>query len=363
MEVQEMILRCALARHFLYRPAMLNSIMEEYGSAAALYGSDGFGRIPDGELEKAFSRESLEWAREEVEWCNSKGVILLFRGMPGYPPLLEECDDAPSVLYFKGNACLQGVRNISIVGTRLASSYGREACVKVIADLVPYSPLIVSGLAYGIDVCAHKAALEMGLQSLAVLPTGIDSIYPARHRDVAAQLVASGGVITEFPRGTEPLKMHFIKRNRIIAAISRGVVVVESRVKGGSMVTVELAQGYNRDVFAVPGRITDPNSYGCNYLIAKNVAAICNSPAAIPSALGWEQGEGLDPALQSQLFSADGSCKRKLLLTLNFDSPMRIEQICAATSLDWSTVSLCLLELELEGKVTVKNNTGYLLRK
>lgn len=361
----ELVLRCALARGFLYNPAAANALVEQYGNVENLYwNSRDEGLEPFREvLEGAFSAESLRWAEEEVAWCERKGVKLLFHGEREYPRMLGECSDAPHMLYYKGNAGLNNPRCISIVGTRLASLYGKECCSRIVGHLAEYSPLIVSGLAYGIDIAAHKAALDAGLETVAVLPNGIDSIYPPRHRDVAARMVQQGGILTEFPRGEAPRRLNFIKRNRIIAAISRAVIVVESRVKGGSMITAELAGGYGREIFAVPGRITDANSFGCNYLIAKNVAAAYNCASVLPAALGWDAGEGRDVELQPQLFSFEVEKKEKLLLSLKFDTPMDVERICAATGFDWGEASMLLLELELEGKVQVTDNMEYCLRK
>lgn len=362
---EELVLRCALARGFLYNPAGANALVEQYGTAGNLYRNsrdealDPFRKW----LESSFSPENIRWAEEEAGWCEKKGVKLLFYGEKEYPRLLEEINDAPHMLYYKGSAPLNNPRSISVVGTRLASLYGKECCSRIVGHLEEYSPLIVSGLAYGIDISAHKAALEAGLETVAVLPNGIDTIYPSRHREVAARMVRQGGILTEFPRGEAPRRMNFIKRNRIIAAMSRALVVVESRVKGGSMITAELANGYGREIFAVPGRMTDPNSFGCNYLIAKNVAAVYNCASAIPSALGWRAGDGTDADLQPQLFSFEVEKKEKILLSLKFDKPADVEGICAATGFDWGEVSMLLLELELEGKVSVTENMEYCLRK
>lgn len=362
---EEIVLRCALAKGFLYRPGECNRIMEVFGSAEEVLRNMGEQELSGARelLEAAFAPENLRWAEDEVQWCAGKGVQLLFHGERGYPRLLMETDDAPAMLYYKGTSDLNSPRCISMVGTRLASAYGKEMCSRVISHVQKYNPLVVSGLAYGIDIASHKAALEAGLHSVAVLPNGIDTVYPSRHRDIAVQMVHQGGILTEFPRGVQPVRLNFIKRNRIIAAISQGVVVVESRVKGGSMITAEYAANYNRDIFAVPGRVTDTNSFGCNYLIAKNVAAIYNSPSAIPTALGWDETYIPDSSLQPQLFSYEVGNKEKILLSLKFDKPMVVEQLCAATSLDWDTVSILLLELELEGRISVRNNTDYYLRR
>lgn len=363
--MEEIVYGCALARTFLYRPHVANRLLEKYGSAAGVLENLDDNDM-DGErqmLEMAFSPQTLAWAAEEVEWCLEKGVELLFYGSEKYPRLLMECPHSPNMLYYKGCANLNTPRSISIVGTRLASAYGKEMCRRIIGHVERYSPVVVSGLAYGIDIAAHRAALEAGLQTVAVLPNGIDSIYPNRHRDDAAAIVRQGGILTEFPRGEFPQKMNFIKRNRIIAAISQATVVVESRVKGGSMITAELAASYNRDIFAVPGRVTDGNSFGCNYLISKNVAAIYSTPATIPASLGWGEDHLPDSAMQPELFSYDEGNKEKILLSLNSLSPLQVEQICSRTGLDWDKVSILLLELELEGKIIVRNNTDYYLRK
>ena len=363
--VEEIVLRCALAREFLYRPAVVNGLVEEYGSAEEIFRNVGEIGLADGSvsLERAFSGIMLERASEEVEWCCRKGVELIFYGEKRYPELLAEISNAPYMLYYKGNANPNAARSVSMVGTRLASAYGKEMCGRVVEHISEYKPLVVSGLAYGIDVASHKAALEAGLQTIAVLPNGIDMIYPSRHRDIAAQMVHNGGILTEFPRGEQPVRLNFIKRNRIIAAMSQGLVVVESRVKGGSMITAEYASNFNRDVFAVPGRVTDTNSFGCNYLIAKNVAAIYNSPTVIPAALGWERNCLPDSSFQLELFSSEVSHKEKILLSLKFDKPTVVEKLLAETGFDWETVSILLLELELEGKITVKNNTDYYLNR
>ena len=354
--VEEIVLRCAMAREFLYRPQMANRLMEQYGCAQEIFESKV--------CEEAFLPHSLKWASQEVEWCSNKGIRLIFYGEKDYPALLAQVPDAPFMLYYKGEADLNNPRSISMVGTRLASVYGKEACSMVVEHLAEYLPLIVSGLAYGIDIASHKAALENGLPTVAVLPNGLDQVYPARHRDVAVQMVrGGGGLLTEFPRGTAPQKLNFVKRNRIIAAMTQAVVVVESRVKGGSMITAEYASSYNKDIFAVPGRISDPNSFGCNYLIAKNVASIYSSAITVPSALGWSSGYGLEPELQPQLFSFDVENKEKILLTLKFDTATDVEKICADTGLEWGDVSSLLLELELEGRVVSKGNTEYCLKR
>ena len=222
--------------------------------------------------------------------------------------------------------------------------------------------LIVSGLAYGIDITAHKAAMDKGLETVAVLPNGLDMIYPLRHRGYAADMVKCGGVLTEFPRGMKPLRHHFIKRNRIIAAMADAVVIVESRVKGGAMTTIEFASLYNRDIFAVPGRVSDPNSYGCNYLISKNIAAIYLCDASIPSALGWNSSDLSFVRMQPNLFSGNNNNKEKILLTLKVLKKANMDLLSLKTGFEWGVLSMLLLDLELEGKISVNPMKEYYLR-
>ncbi len=301
---------------------------------------------------KLFSNDYLEWARGEAEWYASKGVKIIDKNSPSYPPLLKECSDAPIVLYFKGNANLTNPKIISVVGTRIPSDAGLSACAEVIESLSKggFNPLIVSGLAVGIDVAAHRNALKNSLESVAVLPCGIDQIYPSQNRMVAVKMVENGGILTEFPRGVNPLKHNFLQRNRIIAGISSALVVIETRISGGSMSTTQYANSYSRDIFALPGRIGDVNSYGCNYLISKNIANLYLNSSTIPSTLGWS-AEHSDISLSPDLFSIPDGIKEKILLTLTSLKKCDAEDIVQATGLDVETVCSALLELELSFKV------------
>ncbi|MEG0518082.1 MAG: DNA-processing protein DprA [Bacteroidales bacterium] len=369
-DVQEnVVCSCALASIFLFRPKVALGLVEKYGSAEEVFKvscDELMNLLGHEEIVQAVTGgEILAWAHEEVAWALSKGVEILVHGNEAYPKLLEECPDAPLVLYYRGNADLNRKQIVSIVGTRLASGYGKECCCKIIGHLSKFncSPLIVSGLAYGIDVAAHKAALECGLDTVAVLPCGIDTIYPSGHRNIAKQILSQGGILTEYPRGIAPRKINFIKRNRIIAGVSQGVIVVESRIKGGAMSTVEFANSYNRDIFAVPGRLNDTNSYGCNYLISKNIAAVYANETCVPLQMGWRSDHTASVALQPNLFSFDGDNKEKIILSLKPDSPVCVEEIVAKSALSFDDVAFLLLELELEGRIVSLGGRGYCLRK
>lgn len=368
--MDEYMYACALHSVLLFRPRIASALVDKFGSAKEVFhlSDNDLAACLDEDTEtarKILSSGITSWAREEVRWAASRGVEILLKGACAYPRLLEECADAPLVLYYKGSAGLNNSRTIAVVGTRLASGYGKECCDRIMAHLKEggYDPLIISGLAYGIDIAAQKAALEQGLDTVAVLPCGLDLLYPPKHREIAKQMIRQGGVITEFSRGMPPVKINFIKRNRIIAGMSQAVIVVESRIKGGSMSTVEFANSYNRDIFAVPGRLNDVNSYGCNYLISRNVAAIYSNASVLPAALGWSGGTYRDTDLQPGLFSFDPADKEKILLSLKLHSPVTVDFIVSFTGFGFDRTAGLLLALELEGKILSAGGGRYVLRK
>lgn len=362
------VLQCALGLAFNNKPLLLNTILESIGGVKQIFNLSvddlvEYARCSITLAEELKSNRLLDRAYNEYEWIKERGIEILFRGEDNYPQNLMNIADAPSLLFFKGNISFNNRKTISIVGTRLASNYGKNSCKQIINDIKDYNPIIVSGLAYGIDITAHREALQLGLDSVAVLPNGMDIIYPDRHRADAINLVKQGGVITEFFRGTPPLKMNFIKRNRIIAGLADALVIVESRIKGGSMSTVEFANSYNKDIFALPGRYLEANSYGCNYLISKHVAAIYNSPSVIANELGWVREFGRDISAQPNLFTFDIKNKEKLLLSLNFNTPLSVEELATSTNIEWQKLLVLLLELELEGRVSMVNGDEYILVK
>ena len=362
-------LLCAMSRVFVNHPGAGLKLLEksesverllEGGPALAdeILGGDGIG-------ETLFSPQMMSWGREDALWMNSKGVRLVDCLSEEYPRILKESPFAPFLLYYRGEADLsRNVRSLSVVGTRMASSYGKECCSAIVSDLADKCPgiRIVSGLAIGIDACAHASALEKGLDTLAVLPCGIDTIYPSSHRDLAVKILGQGGVLTEYPRGTKPLRRNFLQRNRIIAGLSDALLVVESRIRGGSMSTVEFASSYNRDIFAVPGRMDDANSYGCNYLISKNVAQLCLNSHTIISSMGWNLEHISDIASQPDLFSTPVALKEKLLLSLSSVRGKTIDNLAALSGESVSALNLALLEMDLEGLVR-KDALGLWFKK
>ena len=249
--------------------------------------------LPDmpARLVQAFDHpEILRRCEAELSFAEKNRIACLTEEDEAYPSRLRECSDAPLVLFYQGTADLNRRHIISMVGTRNATDYGKDLCLRFIRDLKESLPdaIIVSGLAYGIDIHAHRAALQCGLDTIGVLAHGLDRIYPFVHRNTASEMTSHGGLLTEFMSGTNPDRQNFVKRNRIVAGISDATVVVESAKKGGSLITAEIAEGYHRDCFAFPGRIGDAFSEGCNHLISANRAVLLQSADELVKAMNWD---------------------------------------------------------------------------
>lgn len=357
---------CAVSRKFLFRPAEGREyLLKAYSSGSPFEKCDSIDNQIDYEMPKElFDTELIEESESEAEWCCDKGIRIFSLMDSEYPDNLKQCNDAPVVLFYKGNADLNKSRIISIVGTRLISAYGRECSSMIVGHLARngYDPLIVSGLAYGVDICAQRVALDEGLETVAVLPNGLDMIYPRRHCGDARRMIERGGLVTEFPRGVKPLRINFIKRNRIIAGMASAVIVIETRIKGGAMSTVEFANSYDREVFSLPGHILDANSYGCNYLISKNMAHILNSPDTIPEILGWK--EETDIYLkQPDLFSSDSVLLDTILSAIKQEGVIDTGRLCSLLGIDFSQAAAALLELEIEGAIENNGLIGYRIRR
>jgi DNA processing protein len=232
--------------------------------------------------------KALAQAETSLRKAEKEGVAILFYTSKNYPARLKQIPDAPVLLYYQGTADLNAPKTVGIVGTRKSTEYGREQTEALVRGLVPHQPLVISGLAYGIDILAHRAALQEGLQTIGVMATGIDRFYPLEHRKTAEKMREQGGLLTEFPFGTGPDRYNFPARNRIIAGLSDGTVVVEATEKGGALITAEIALSYNRDVLAVPGNLSAAASAGCNNLIKANKAALYSQPQDLEQLLNWD---------------------------------------------------------------------------
>jgi DNA processing protein len=287
----------------------------------------------------------------------------------GYPRRLKECDDAPLMLFYKGTADLNATHIINIVGTRHSTPYGQDLIRRFVADLRTLCPdvLIVSGLAYGIDICAHRQALDNGLATIGVLAHGLDDLYPTAHRDTANRMVAQGGLLTEFMTRTNADKLNFVRRNRITAGISDACVLVESAAKGGGLITTRISKDYNRDVFAFPGPVGAPYSEGCNRLIRDNGAALITSAEDLVKAMGWEQDALLAQARQQgierQLFPDLSADEQKVVSLLQKTNDLQLNIISVKCALPVGTVTSLLFTLEMKGVVKAFAGGTYHLIK
>ena len=373
MNSQEIIAAIALTK--LKGLSLLNAriLMEALGSASEVFAhrKDIVSMIPDASkrLVEAFGDvdEAMKIAEEEMAFIEQKRLKVFTLLDEDYPQRLKECEDAPLVLYYCGSANLNSQRIINIVGTRKCSEYGREVCNNFIADLKRYYPdtLIVSGLAYGIDVCAHRAALDNGMATVGVLAHGLDTIYPSMHRKIAADMVhQQGGLLTEYTTHTTPEKGNFVRRNRIVAGLCDACIVVESSAKGGSLITAELAMEYNRDVFAFPGRVYDEHSQGCNNLIRRQQATLITCAADLLDAMGWENplaNASKPQAVQQELFPDLTDEERALVNTLKSVDDKHINQIAIDANIPYSRASMILFDLEMKGIVKALGGARYKL--
>lgn len=302
-------------------------------------------------------------AEKEIAFAESKQINLYFFTDPRYPQRLKQCADAPLLFYYRGNADLDAPHILSIVGTRQATHYGQEMTEKLLSDLSERMPnlLIVSGLAYGIDICAHTNALQNGLPTVGVLAHGLDRIYPSAHRKTAIEMMQNGGLLTDFPSGTFPDKPNFVRRNRIIAGLADATLVIESAEKGGSLITADLAFSYGRDVFAVPGRAYDLHSKGCNALIKQNKAALVTSAEDLIMAMRWDiksRTHNKHPQ-QMQLLFPENEEKQKILSLLAKQQEMYMDELAACLDLPIQQLSSLLFELELDGMVKALPGNRY----
>jgi len=307
------------------------------------------------------SQNVLARADEEMAFIEKNNITTLFYLEKKYPARLKNCIDSPIMLYYKGNADFNTPKVISVVGTRKATEYGKEMCEKIIKDLAEHGVLVVSGLAYGIDTCAHRASLEQRLKTVAVLGHGLDRLYPYLNTALSEKIMDHGGLITEFMSKTKPDRENFPKRNRIIAGLADATLVVEAAKSGGALITAEIANSYNRDVFSVPGRIGDPYSEGCNFLIKTNKAHLIQSAQDVAYIMGWQRSNEIKPKIQRELFIELSPIEEKITDILRMEDSMGIDDICYKTKLPTSKVSATLLNLEFQGLVRVLPGMVYKL--
>lgn len=306
-------------------------------------------------VDEILNPEVLRNAEEELTFVEKNNISTFFISDKNYSHRLRECVDAPILLYSKGNTEFNTEKIISIVGTRNSTNYGNSFCdsfLEAIASVYP-DALIVSGLAYGIDVQAHKAALKYKLPTIGVLAHGLDRIYPSSHRQVAKEMLDNGGVLTEFSSKTDPERYNFVRRNRIVAGMSDAVIVIESDEKGGSLITAEIANSYCKDVFALPGRIGDKYSSGCNKLIASHKADLLQSPEYFLLQMGWDnQSERKKKAPRQQELFVDLTTEEQSVVDkLKEKEAMHIDQLARELNVPAFQLFSTLLELEMKGLI------------
>jgi DNA processing protein len=290
-------------------------------------------------------------AEDEIAFIAKHKIRPLYFTDADYPETLKQIADSPLMLYRLGNMELETHRMVAIVGTRKASDEGKEFCEQLVAGLKPYNCTIVSGLAYGIDIAAHKAALQNNMPTIGVLAHGLDRVYPAVHTSTAKKMIENGGLLTEYMTGTVPDRENFPSRNRIVAGLCDAVVVIETDIKGGSMITAEIAFGYNRDVFAVPGNPNNENRKGCNFLIKNNKAALIENADDIALMMGWDAKTTAKPTPQHQLLLDLTKDEEKVVQALKTLKNTGMDEIAFTTKLSINETALVLLELELKGAV------------
>lgn len=311
----------------------------------------------------------LKRAEEELAFAKAGHIQCLGFYDEEYPARLRECPDAPILLYYRGNTSLNSQHIISMVGTRQITPYGKDLCHTFVKELKKLCPdvLIVSGLAYGVDIQCHRAALEQGMDTVGVLAHGLDQIYPRMHRDTAVQMVLHGGLLTEFPSRSNADKKNFVQRNRIVAGMADATIVVESAKKGGSLITAEITEGYGRDVFAFPGRIGDTYSEGCNMLIKDNHAGLITCAEDFAKAMGWETEaqlhQQLSQGLQQELFPDLTEEEQRIVKALTGADSKQINVLAIDTVIPISRLTSLLFNLEMKGVVRLLSGGCYRLAK
>lgn len=364
----ERVAMCALNKVFGFFPLLGRKLLEERGGALAVFNGPKPVLREHPELADSLTADTLEWARRELEEVGRRGFRFLSLSDDDYPQTLAACEDPPLGLYLNGVSSpteIFGLRPlVAIVGTRDLSPYGRLWCQKLVQAIarVRLQPAVVSGLALGADGVAHRTALEEGLPTIGVMATGIDKVYPFQHESLAASIAGRPGcaLLTDYPLGTAPVALHFLRRNRIIAGLVSAVIVIESRTKGGSLMTAKYACSYARDVFALPGRLDDARSAGCNSLIASQMAQIIASPERLVEDLGLggparkglhaSRGKTLKDLLESR-FGA-GSPVVGIGLAIRDHCGVMPDQLASSLGLSIATVLEGIGLLEAEGIVT-----------
>ena len=359
---KETIAMMALTRAGYYNLTGILDFYKHAGSATAIidHRKDVREVIPDASpklVERIRDCEAhIHRAEEEYEWTQQHGVRILRWGDDEYPQRLAECADAPLILYYKGTADLNQIRVINIVGTRHCTIYGQDIVrhfIDGLREICGNRMLVVSGLAYGVDIAAHRNALEKGFETVGVLAHGLDDPYPPRHRETAKRMLTQGGLLTEYMTRTNADKMNFVRRNRIVAGMCDATVLVESAAHGGGLITCGIAQEYGREVFAFPGNINQEYSEGCNNLIRKNGATLITSAKDFAESMGWLDDRRLERAqkegIERQMFPDLSPDQQRIVETLQKTNDLQVNMLSNMTGLSVGKVAAEMFELEMKG--------------
>lgn len=351
---EEWLNRIALTWANKNRQRQIRSLLDQYGSATTVLTH----------FADLVNQEAIEHAQKELKFIEKHNIGLYFYKDDNYPYRLANCVDAPLMLYTKGNIDMNAKHMLSIVGTRMPSERGKDWCRRFVLDLAAQVPdlTIVSGLAYGIDVVAHKAAIEADIPTIIIPAHGLDRIYPAVHRNVAIQALDKGGIATEYTSGTEPERHNFVARNRIVAGLSDAIVIVESKTKGGALITADMAIDYGRDVFTIPGRVDDECSAGCNDLIKRNKAQMIENAEDFVKFMQWEiQKTKPQQTTMVELISDLSEQQQRLYNILkDAEDGLHINQLVMETQIAYNVVAAELVMMELQD--VVKSMPGGMWR-
>ncbi|MCX2681205.1 DNA-processing protein DprA [Galbibacter sp. EGI 63066] len=358
MEDKELFFLLALQHAHNVGDVTAKKLLHHCGNAEAIFNEksgnlvkiERIGRLT---IKNVLDKENLYAAEKELEYLREENIKVCAYNEESYPEKLKHCIDGPILLFGKGNMEYSNPRQriLSVVGTRQITSYGNAFCEQFIEDIAPFNPIIVSGFAYGVDICAHKAAIKNELQTIGCLAHGLNQLYPKAHKKYVDQVEQNGGFLTDFWSSDDLDPKNFLRRNRIVAGMSEATVVIESAHKGGSLVTADIAASYHRDVFAVPGRAQDKYSEGCNNLIKSQQAHMLTSAADLVYLLGWELEEAETPTVQKQLFVELEATEQKIYDYLTKKGKELLDVIALDCEMPVHKLTSTLLAMEMKGVI------------
>jgi DNA processing protein len=355
--LSELLYRTALTKIPKVGAVTSKNLIAHFGSAEGIFKANRrdlthISGIGETIANSILSSEVLRWAENELQFIEDNDIQVLFHTDAHYPRRLRALNDCPMQLYYRGNTDLNAARVVGIVGTRQPSGYGVRLCEEVVDGLMQYKPLIISGLALGIDITAHRRCIDRKMPTVGIMGNGLQRIYPHEHRATAAEMFENGGLLTEYPSDQSPDAMHFPMRNRIIAGMCDALIVVETAAKGGSMITANMAADFDRELFAFPGRVDDKKSKGCNDLIRRQKAQLIESAEDLAKHLSWSDMDAKKAAPQARLFVELNDTEQLIMNSLKkYENGAVIDALSYDTLLPQSRLAAVLLTLEFNGVV------------